>query len=187
MSDLDRAALRKQLIAARRALPDREERIRRLERALDAWLGRDATITQIGAYWPIRGEPDLLPVLGAWVAADPVRRVGLPVIDPATSHLRFHAWRPGCAMRADAFGIPTPDGAERIDPHVLLVPCVGFGPGGIRLGYGGGFYDRTLAALPRPRTVGIAFAGAFVAGLAGAAHDIPLDHILTDEGFAAGG
>ena len=67
---------------------------------------------------------------------------------------------------------------------MLLVPCVGFGPRGLRLGYGGGFYDRTLAALvPRPATVGVAYAHGFVPWLAAEAHDVPLDALLTDEGL----
>ena len=70
-------------------------------------------------------------------------------------------------------------------PQMLLVPCVGFGPGGLRLGYGGGFYDRTLATLePRPFTVGVGYAHGFIPWLAGEAHDVPLDAILTEDGLA---
>ena len=72
--------------------------------------------------------------------------------------LTFHAWYPGCEMEADAYGIPKPKDTELIVPTLLFVPCVGYGPGGYRLGYGGGFYDRTLATLqPRPFIVGLGY------------------------------
>lgn len=180
----DKMALRRRLIKERRAMPDREERTRRLEAQLEAWLaGRPETA--VGAYWAIRGEPDLLPLLGRWLAEHPDRAVGLPVIDPATSRLVYRGWHTGVRMQDDAFGIPTPEGTPVIEPRILLVPCVGFGPGGVRLGYGGGFFDRTLAGPgPQPLTLGIAFAGSFVAGLLPEAHDRPLDIILTEDGVA---
>jgi 5,10-methenyltetrahydrofolate synthetase len=180
---LDKASLRRRLIAARRALPDAAERAARLEAALVAWLARRPERV-VGAYWPIRSEFDPLPALGAWLAAGADRRVGLPVIDPER-RLAFRAWTPGCAMTAGEYGIPIPAAGEALVPGLLLVPCVGFGPGGVRLGYGGGFYDRTLAVLaPRPATLGIAFASAFVPDLAPEAHDIVLDAILTEVGVA---
>jgi 5,10-methenyltetrahydrofolate synthetase len=180
----DRHALRRQLIAARRSLPDRGALVVRVEAVLRAWLGA-RTDGAVGAYWPIRGEIDPLPVLAEWAAGAPGRRIGLPVIDPATQRLEFHAWWPGAPMRQDVFGIPIPDGTGPVAPTLLLVPCVGYGPSGVRLGYGGGFYDRTLAAAgPRPATAGIAFASAYVPELVARAHDIPLDAILTEDGIA---
>ena len=72
-----------------------------------------------------------------------------------------------------------------IRPQLRLVPCVGFGPGGLRLGYGGGFYDRTLATLePRPFTVGVGYAHGFIPWLEGEPHDVPLDAVLTEDGVA---
>jgi 5,10-methenyltetrahydrofolate synthetase len=181
-----KAALRRRLLAERRAMPDRVERVARLERALAAWLAlRPETV--VGAYWPIRGEFDPLPGLAQWLAADRARRVGLPVIDPVTDAMTFRAWWPGSPMRPDRYGIPTPDGTDPVVPELLLVPCVGFGPGGIRLGYGGGYYDRTLGAMTtaeRPATLGIAFAHGRLPELAALAHDVPLDEILTEDGIA---
>jgi 5-formyltetrahydrofolate cyclo-ligase len=73
------------------------------------------------------------------------------VVNKQHKTLTFHAWYPGCPMEEDAYGIPKPKDTELIVPTLLFVPCVGYGPGGYRLGYGGGFYDRTLATLqPRP-------------------------------------
>ena len=111
------------------------------------------------------------------------RKIGLPVVDRVHKTLQFHAWWPGCPMENDAYDIPKPKGTDVIVPTLLLVPCLGFGPGGFRLGYGGGFYDRTLAEIsPKPFTVGLGFANGYVSNFAPEAHDVPLDAILTDHG-----
>ena len=86
-------------------------------------------------------------------------------------------------MEEDAYGIPKPTGTEVVTPTLLFAPCVGYGPGGYRLGYGGGFYDRTLAKLtPRPYTVGLGFVNAFLPELTPEPHDVALDAILNDNG-----
>jgi len=86
-------------------------------------------------------------------------------------------------MEEDAYGIPKPKDTEIIEPTLIFVPCVGFGPGGYRLGYGGGFYDRTLASLrPKPFTVGLAYDFAYVPDMQPESHDVPLDAILADTG-----
>ncbi len=180
----DKAALRRQLQAERLSLHDRHRLAMQLQEVLRVWLvGRaDAAI---GAYWPIKGEFDALPALYRWSEADAKRRIGLPVIHRETKRLRFHVWYPGCPMEEDAYGIPKPKDTEAFNPTLLLVPCVGYGPGGLRLGYGGGFYDRTLAALePRPYTVGLAYSHALVPWLQGEAHDVPLDAVLNEDGVA---
>jgi 5,10-methenyltetrahydrofolate synthetase len=84
-------------------------------------------------------------------------------------------------MRAGAYGIPVPAHGRSVQPDCLLVPCVGFDRARYRLGYGGGFYDRTLADLvPWPLTVGIAFEATRVESIGPASHDIQLDVVLTD-------
>jgi 5-formyltetrahydrofolate cyclo-ligase len=180
----DKASLRKQLQAERQAMHDRHQRSVHLQEVLRVWLvSRDER--SVGAYWPIKGEFDALPALFRWSEADPGRRIGLPVIDRQTKQLRFHVWYPGCPMEEDAYGIPKPKDTEAFSPELLLVPCVGFGPRGIRLGYGGGFYDRTLAALaPRPYTAGVGYAHGYIPWLVGEAHDVPLDAMLSEEGVA---
>jgi 5,10-methenyltetrahydrofolate synthetase len=146
-------------------------------------LGRDDTA--IGAYWPIKGEFDALPALYRWTESDEERCVGLPVIDKLTKQLSFHMWFPGCEMEEDAYGIPKPKDTPAFHPTLLLVPCVGYGDRGVRLGYGGGFYDRTLATLtPRPFTVGLAYSNGYVPWLQAEPHDVPLDAVLSDEGAA---
>ena len=178
----DKATLRKQLQAERLSMVDRHQRAMHLQEVLRVWLLARPEHS-IGAYWPIKGEFDALPALFRWSEADAQRRIGLPVMDRATKQLRFHVWFPGCPMEEDAYGIPKPKDTEEFMPTLLLVPCVGFGPNGTRLGYGGGFYDRTLAALqPRPFTVGLGFTLGFVDDFEPEPHDEPLDAILNENG-----
>jgi 5,10-methenyltetrahydrofolate synthetase len=185
MEQPDRDALRKKLIKARQALPDRLERAVELQSVLRVWLvgRRERTI---GAYWPIKGEFDPLPALYRWTEGAPddiERRIGLPVADRETGSLRFHVWYPGCPTELDAFDIPKPKGTEEFVPEILVVPCLGFGPGGVRLGYGGGFFDRTLSSLtPRPVTVGMSFTHGFLPMLRAGPRDLPLDAMLTEDG-----
>lgn len=183
--ETDRAALRKKLVAARQALPDRLERAVQLQSTLRVWLvGRREM--SIGAYWPIKGEFDPLPALYRWSegnAQGDMRRIGLPVADRTTSSLRFRVWYPGCEMEPDAYDIPKPKDTDEFVPQMLIVPCLGFGPGGARLGYGGGFFDRTLRALkPRPVTVGVSYTHGFLPFLRPSPDDLPLDALLTEDG-----
>jgi len=166
-------------------LPDRLERSVRLQENLRAWLvGRSER--SIGAYWPIKGEFDPLPALYRWSesAVDgSVRRVGLPVADRATRSLRFHAWHPGCETELDAYDIPKPKGTDEFVPELLVVPCLGFGPGGVRLGYGGGFFGRVLASVqPAPALVGVSYTHGFLPFLRAGAEDVELDAVLTEDG-----
>jgi 5,10-methenyltetrahydrofolate synthetase len=191
-SDSDKAlqkkALRKELIALRNSLPDRQDRADALQQVMRIWLvGRPELV--IGAYWPIKGEFDPLPALHRWKEDGELldqpqrRRIGLPVVNKEHKTMTFQAWYPGCPMEEDAYGIPKPKDTEVIVPTLLFSPCVGYGPGGYRLGYGGGFYDRMLASLsPRPFTVGLGYGVGFVPDLEPEPHDIPLDAILNDYG-----
>ena len=185
---MNKKTQRQELIEQRLNMPDRLQRADLLQRVMRIWLvGR--TDTMIGAYWPIKGEFDPLPALHRWkedgelLEESQRRRIGLPVVDREKKTLQFHAWYPGCPMEEDAYNIPKPKDTEVIVPTLLFVPCVGYGAGGYRLGYGGGFYDRTLAALePKPFTVGLGFAQGFLPDLEPEAHDVPLDAILNENG-----
>ena len=182
----DKKVLRRQLQAERQGLIDRHQRAMQLQEVLRVWLV-SRTEALIGAYWPIKGEFDALPALYRWAEADAKRRIGLPVMSKATKQLRFHVWYPGCEMEEDAYGIPKPKDTAVFEPTLLLVPCVGYGPRGLRLGYGGGFYDRTLASLsPRPFTAGLAYSNGHVPWLEAEAHDVPLDAVLNEDGVAWG-
>jgi len=186
---MDKAALRRALIEERLNLPDRLQRSDLLQQVMRIWLvNRPDTV--IGAYWPIKGEFDPLPALHRWkedgeLLDEPQRRrIGLPVVNKVHKTLTFHAWHPGCPMEEDAYGIPKPKDTETIVPTLLFVPCVGYAPGGYRLGYGGGYFDRTLAALQRPvLTIGVGFDRCAVADLVPQPHDIPLDLVATESGL----
>ena len=185
---MDKKAVRQALIEKRLNMPNRLERAEQLQQVLRFWL-TEREDTVIGAYWPIKGEFDPLPALHRWkedgaLMDEPkLRRIGLPVINKQHKTLTFHAWYPGCEMEEDAYGIPKPKDTELIVPTLLFVPCVGYGPGGYRLGYGGGFYDRTLASLqPRPVTVGLGYTVGYLDDFEPEAHDQPLDAILNDNG-----
>jgi len=133
----------------------------------------------LGVYWPLAGEPDLRPAYAEMAAAGV--RLALPVVVERDAPLEFAEWIPGEATETDRLGVAVPSELRMVErPPALLVPCLGFNSLGYRVGYGGGFYDRTLAPEPRPATVGIAYACQLVA-FDGDAHDVPLDRMITEE------
>lgn len=159
-------------------------------RALMQHLGRlladrVAAGVTVSAYWPINGEADLRPLLADLHHAGV--RVALPVVEVKAAPLVFRRWHPGLRMVRGDWGIPVPPaGAERLTPDISLVPVVGWDGAGYRLGYGGGYFDRTLAALaPRPFTIGVGLGSARMASIRPQPHDIPLDLILTEAGVTA--
>ena len=180
-----RAEQRRALIAWRAALVGSERAIaeaaiaKRLHAALESFSAE----TVIGVYWPIRGEP-ALPTLACddfWGR----RTLALPRVVARERPLEFGRWSAGCEWSFDRWGIATPNPFEAIEPDLLLIPCVGFDHRGYRLGYGGGFYDRTLAARSFA-TIGIAFDGAEMVDFVEHAHDRPLDLIVTEQRLLRG-
>lgn len=133
-----------------------------------------------GFCWPIRNEPDIRPALARWRKQG--IRAALPVVVAARSPLRFRAWTPETPMINDIHGIPTPSEGEWLTPDLLLLPLNAFDGAGYRLGYGGGYFDRTLAQLsPRPLTIGIGFEINRVDDIRPQPHDQPLDWIVTEQ------
>ena len=131
--------------------------------------------------WPIKHEPDVRPLLANWRSADV--RAALPVVVAESEALRFREWSPDSRLEADRYGIPTPSTGEWLTPDLILLPLNGFDGAGYRLGYGGGYFDRTLAALsPRPLAVGVGFEINRVASIRPEAHDQQLDWIITENG-----
>ena len=179
MDSLDARKLqREHVLALRNSLADRAAREAALRDRVAHWLAR-ADVRAVGFYWPVRGEPDLRGSLADWLAADPRRVAALPVV--AGSTLEFHQWNPEGMMQPGAFGIPVPAHGRVVQPDCLLIPCVGFDRARFRLGYGGGFYDRTFAALaPWPLTVGVAFDATRLESIDPQPHDMQLDVVLTD-------
>lgn len=173
-----RADVRRQLLARRASFPGRNRAESLLAERVLAWLEASRALS-LGFYWPYRGEPDLRPVVAQWLSNDSRRMAALPVIVDGT--MSFLSWQPDSEMRAGAYGIAVPAAGETVAPAVLIIPCVGFDARGYRLGYGGGWYDKTLARLEkRPRTVGVAFEVCRLDSIHPEAHDIALDRVLTE-------
>lgn len=134
----------------------------------------------LAGYMPMRTEIDPLPAMAAHRGP-----VGVPVIIGAGQALQFRQWTPDCAMLAGEFGAMIPAIGDWITPQVVIVPLVGFDAGGYRLGYGGGFYDRTLEGLRATGPVvaiGFAFAAQEMAEVPIEATDQRLDMIVTEQG-----
>lgn len=177
-----KAALRKALLAARARIDPRRKA--EWDAAIGAqvlawWRARGMPADALlGVYWPLRGEPDLAPAYAA--LADSGVRLALPVVVERDCALEFAAWSPGEALVRDAMGVAIPAELRMVArPQALLIPCLGFNQGRYRLGYGGGFYDRTLEVQPRPLTVGVAYR-CLQADFASAPHDVALDLVITE-------
>ena len=174
-----KAALRKRLLAVRRAIdaPTRAGWDAAICRHIVAWW-QDARVPALGVYWPLRDEPDLHPAYAELARLG--ARLLLPVVLERDAPLAFAAWEPGEPLVKDTMGIAVP-AQQRIEPcpPALLVPCLAFNAQGYRLGYGGGFYDRTLEKTPRPATIGIAYS-CLAAEFGSDGHDVPLDRVITE-------
>jgi len=176
-----RKAERERLIAARLALSadERANHARAIAEKLDARLG-DLAGKLVGLYWPFRGEPDLR----GW--ADSVRARGgaiaLPVVVAKATPLIFRVWKPGEKLEKGVWNIPVPAAGDPVLPDIVISPVVGFDPSSYRLGYGGGFYDRTLASMPRrPQAViGVGYALQAIPTIYPQPFDIPMDAVLTE-------
>lgn len=175
-----RRATREALIEQRLALPLRErqrvsERIRaRLRDEID--LPRYATLA---FYWPIRGEVDLREIAARHVESGGT--ACLPVVVEKNAAVEFWQWQPDTPMRPGFWNIPVPAEAQRVTPDALLIPLVGFDAAGYRLGYGGGYYDRTLAAAtPTPIRIGIGYADAELTTIRPQPHDVPMSIVVTE-------
>jgi len=175
----DKPQLRRLLKEGRRALDPALKRAwdDRIGARVLAWV-KEHGVGLLGVYWPLGGEPDLRPAYADLAEAGV--RLALPVVVERDAALGFAEWVPGEATVADSMGIAVPGDLRMIArPDALLLPCLGFDARGYRLGYGGGFYDRTLEAEPRPKTLGIAYAFQQVAFEIGE-YDIPLDRMITE-------
>ena len=170
---------RERLIAARLAIPAerRAAMAQEIASRLDAMIG-DLAGRMVSLYWPFRGEPDLRP----WLASINERggRTALPIVVEKAKPLVFRAYRPGERLEKGVWNIPVPVDGEIVIPDVTIAPLVGFDGQNYRLGYGGGFFDRTLASLPKkPLVVGVGYEMQGIATIHPQPHDIPMDRIVT--------
>jgi 5-formyltetrahydrofolate cyclo-ligase len=170
------------LIARRVAVPaaERRERDAAITHHLRA-LVPDLARRHVGFYWPFKGEYDPRPLARALHGEG--ARLALPVVAAKGRPLIFRDWRPGVPMVPGVWNIPIPAEGEEVMPDTLLIPLVGFDPRGYRLGYGGGYYDRTLANMaPRPLAIGVGFEVSRLATIHPQPHDMRMDLIVTEAG-----
>jgi 5-formyltetrahydrofolate cyclo-ligase len=137
----------------------------------------------VAGYWPLREELDCMPILSRLLDAG--HAVGLPVTTGVDAPLLFRRWVEGEPLYPAGFGTMAPaDNAPELTPQLVLVPLLGFDPRGMRLGYGGGYYDRTLAAAQGPvRRIGLAYGVQRFDIIPRGPHDVPLDAVITETGI----
>lgn len=175
-----RKAERERLIAARLAVSAdvRTAMSQRIGESLDAVIG-DIAGRMISLYWPFRGEPDLRP----WMASINERggRTALPVVIEKGRPLIFRVYAPGDRLEKGVWNIPIPAEGDPVLPDIVISPIVGIDPGQYRLGYGGGFFDRTLAAMPvKPLVIGVGYELQRIATIYPQPHDVPMDRVVTE-------
>ena len=142
----------------------------------------DVTGLVVSAYWPFRGEPDFRPFMEEVAAGG--GRTALPVVIEKGRPLEFHLWQAGEVLGRGVWNIPVPAEKRPFLPDIVIAPVVGYDPACYRLGYGGGFFDRTLAAMPKkPRVIGIGYGMAKLSTIYPQMHDIPMDVIVTETGI----
>lgn len=177
-----RKAERERLYRARRqqSQTDRQAATLALIKRLREVL-KDRQFDSIAVYWPIRGEPDLRPLMAELCQAG--KTVLLPVVLEKNTPLIYRPWFPGCEMVRGAWNILVPAGGPQQDPQGVISPVVGIDNDLFRLGNGGGYYDRTLASLPaKPFVVGVGFDFCRIKTIFPMGWDIPMDLAVTDQG-----
>jgi 5-formyltetrahydrofolate cyclo-ligase len=178
-----RKAERARLIAARESLDAAKLDIFR--RRIDAHLRRafpGLAAARLAFCWPIRGEYD------ARYLAQTLRECGavtaLPVVGAPREPLVFREWRPGVPLASGPLGIPYPVDSDPVVPTAVLVPMLGWDEAGYRLGYGGGFFDRTLASLAtKPVAIGVSYELAKMQTIRPQSWDVPMDWVVTERGI----
>jgi 5,10-methenyltetrahydrofolate synthetase len=178
-----RKAERARLIESRLAVPVhlRAQYSQRISETLEAVIGPVEGQT-VSAYWPLKGEPNLRHFLEGVAARGGA--CALPVVVAQGQPLVFRAWSPGDRLVRGIWDIPVPgEEAPEVIPDIVIAPVVGFDRECFRLGFGGGFFDRTLAAMAvRPRLYGVGYSFAAIPTIFPQWHDIPLDAVITERG-----
>jgi 5-formyltetrahydrofolate cyclo-ligase len=175
-----RRSERQRLLALRTGVAPalRRESGEEIEQRLHLLLQDRPGIT-LGVYWPFQAEFDPRPLIDWLIAAGSA--VALPAVVDKKGPLEYRSWRPGEALVDGVWNIPTPEKREIVVPQAVLAPLVGFDRDCYRLGYGGGYFDRTLAALsPRPLAIGVGFELSEIETIYPQDFDIPMDVIVTE-------
>jgi 5-formyltetrahydrofolate cyclo-ligase len=168
------------LLALRTAVPpaERREWSREIGARLRSLLA-EQPIAIGGVYWPIRAEFDPRPLIAWLIGRGSV--VALPVVVDKAGPLEYRTWRPGEKLVDGVWNIPVPERREIVVPQAVLAPLVGFDRQCFRLGNGGGYFDRTLAALvPRPLAIGVGFELSQIETIYPQPFDVPMDIIVTE-------
>ncbi len=175
-----RRSERQRLLASRADAPPAERRQwgHRIEARLRPLL-EERRGTVLGVYWPFQAEFDPRPLIDWLIARGSA--VALPTVVDKRGPLEYRAWRPGDPLVDGVWNIPVPQKREIVIPHTVLAPLVGFDRDCYRLGYGGGYFDRTLAALsPRPAAIGVGFEMSQIETIHAQPFDIPMDIVVTE-------
>lgn len=178
-----RATLRRDRLAARMALDEKARATlsARIETHLTALLTPMPPQT-LSFCAPVRGEFDARPLASLLIELG--WQTVMPIAETVAAPMSFRRWTPSSAMEIDRHGIPIPATDHATAPGIMLIPLLAFDNHGFRLGYGGGYFDRTLATLvPRPLAIGVGFELARAADVRPQAHDIPLDVVVTEAGL----
>ncbi len=175
-----RRALRREMVARRAALGGAEHALLSA-RIVDHLKPAFSPPGVVAFCWPIKHEPDVRGIIDFWLRQG--ARACLPVVVDTAAPLAFREWRLDASLAPDRYGIPTPTDGAWLQPDVILLPLNAFDAAAYRLGYGGGYFDRTLAALsPRPLTIGVGFEINRLPSIRPEAHDQRLDWVVTEAG-----
>lgn len=172
---------RERLLTARSIMTagERAQKGLRIEARMASRINVSNTLV-VGCYWPIRGEPDLREWMTQFVRAGGT--ITLPVVIQKDWPLEYRKWTPECGMERGFWNILVPSHGPALQPSIVLAPLVGFDEAGYRLGYGGGYFDRTLAAMKnRPRAIGVGYAISRIPTIYPQPHDVKMDEVITEE------
>ena len=188
MSETDKVQSREIALGKRREIHDNishNEYGARIRHFFHQWISVKNSVSVIGLYYPVNSEMNPLTLIDYPNSQGKI--TCLPIVIDKNSPLIFKAWRPGKDMVAGRYGIPVPDNDQIVTPDLVICPLLAYDDKGMRLGYGGGFYDRTIRHLRRnkqTRYMGLAFSEQkSYHDLPSEEHDVPLDAILTESGI----
>ena len=189
MSETDKVQSREIALGKRREIHDNishNEYGARIRHFFHKWISVKKSVSVIGLYYPVNSEMNPLTLIDYPNSQGKI--TCLPIVIDKNSPLIFKAWRPGKDMVAGRYGIPVPDNDQIVTPDLVICPLLAYDDKGMRLGYGGGFYDRTIRHLRRKkqtRYMGLAFSEQkSYHDLPSEEHDVPLDAILTESGIS---